>query len=529
MKINLIIFLLGLIVSLSCNAQLDTALSMVTKYTNQIDKKIGKYGYLSNDKTKDGDSILQTILQKPDKYIDSIINIGKAADELIDFPGSYLKKVDAKIDKYSSRISSKTEKTLLKLCKWEKKIHKILQKTNPELAKRLFNSTQTTFSSLLQKIKKGEELTLEYKAEYDKYRDKLSTHLKYLESQKDKLDSSVIEPLNNTNEKVKNLAKVVDNTDAIEQYIKERKQLLLSESLKFIGNNKYLKKISKETYYYVETIKNYKQLFSDPAKVEVAVVDMLNKIPGFKNFTQENSQLSAMFGLSSSSSLNDVKVGLPSRAIVESYIKNKVSKAGSNAMAGLTQNIQQAKSEMQALKDKANKFGTKGDAAIPDFKPNSQKSKIFLQRLEYGADLQFSKSNSLLPGTGDVALKIGYKLNDKSTFGIGASYKVGLGSNNRINITHQGIGTRSFIDWKLKKQFFLTGGYEMNYNSQFKNFNQLNNSNGWKQSGLIGLTKKTKIDSKWFKMSNIQLLYDFLSKQKIPFTQPIIFRVGYNF
>ncbi|MDB5223397.1 MAG: hypothetical protein JWN83_2064, partial [Chitinophagaceae bacterium] len=132
------------------------------------------------------------------------------------------------------------------------------------------------------------------------------------------------------------------------------------------------------------------------------------------------------------------------------------------------------------------------------------------------------------PATTDIGLSVGYKLNDKSTLGIGASYKVGLGKGwNNIRISSEGIGLRSFVDYKIKNSFFLSGGYEQNYKSAFNSVEQLKNYNAWQTSGLIGVSKKYKI-SKKFK-GNMQLLWDFLSYNQIPRTQPIVYRLGYNF
>ncbi|WP_186774369.1 hypothetical protein [Chitinophaga pinensis] len=39
---------------------------------------------------------------------------------------------------------------------------------------------------------------------------------------------------------------------------------------------------------------------------------------------------------------------------------------------------------------------------------------------------------------------------------------MGTGWNN-IVISHQGVGLRSFVDWKLKGTFFVNGGFEQNY------------------------------------------------------------------
>ena len=106
---------------------------------------------------------------------------------------------------------------------------------------------------------------------------------------------------------------------------------------------------------------------------------------------------------------------------------------------------------------------------------------------------------------------------------------MGLGSIQHISISHQGIGLRSFIDWKLKKQFFLSGGFEMNHNAAFKNIEQLKSFDAWQQAGLVGITKKIKINTKWTKGTKLQLLYDLMAKQHVPVSQQVLFRVGYNF
>ncbi len=86
---------------------------------------------------------------------------------------------------------------------------------------------------------------------------------------------------------------------------------------------------------------------------------------------------------------------------------------------------------------------------------------------------------------------------------------------------------RSFMDWKIKKQFFISGGYEMNYNTNFKSLSQLVAiKDQWSQSGLLGISKKYKLNKKI--NGKIQLLWDFLSYQQNPRTQQIIFRIGYS-
>jgi len=171
-------------------------------------------------------------------------------------------------------------------------------------------------------------------------------------------------------------------------------------------------------------------------------------------------------------------------------------------------------------------LGGSGDPELPNFKPNSQKTKPFLKRLEYGFNVQFAKSSSLLPSTANLALTLGYKLNDKKSFGIGAGYVLGMGSIKHISFSSQGLSLRSYLDWKIKKQFYASGGYEANYNSAFKNIEQLKNYNAWQRSFLAGISKKYKIGKK---NGEIKILYDFFAQRHLPVSSPVLFRTGYSF
>jgi hypothetical protein len=458
-------------------------------------------------------------------------SVFQALENLQKVPVKYLDAVENKIDKYSNRITGKTEKTLTKLSKWENKIKGILDQVSPETSAKLFGSNATTFTILLKKLQEGKAIAEGYKTKYNEYRDKLTTSIKYLEDQKDKLNKNLIQPINTAKKKLDELEQDISNTEAVEAFIKERKKQLVNEAVKYIGKSKYLTKIDKESYYYIETLRNYKELFSDKKKAEELALKILNKIPAFKDFVQKNSMLASLFRVPGSSDNNLVNfAGLQTRASVQAIIQDRIAAGGPNARELFNQNMQQGQAALNSLKTKIIKAGGgSSDANIPNFKPNTQKSKTFLQRLEYGSNIQYSKNNSFVPTTADIALSIGYKLNDKSVVGIGASYRLGIGNIQHIKLTHQGLGLRSFIDWKLKKQFFISGGFEMNYNAQFKNIGQLKNYNDWQQAGLIGLTKKINLKTKLTKGTKIQVLYDFLARQHMPVSQPFLFRVGYQF
>ena len=466
-------------------------------------------------------------------FLTSKAQTDSTLQQLQQVPVKYIKQANKKIDQYNSRITSKTEKTLTKLSKWENKIKTLLEKANPEAAQRLFGNNQLTFTTALEKYKNGEAVIANERAKYDAYTDKLNTSLGYLEKQKDNINSKLIAPVKDAKQKADSLQKQEANTEAIEQFIKERRKQLIDQGVQYIGNSKYLQKISKENYYYVETLKNYKELFHDQKKAEETALTILNKIPAFEKFVQQNSMLAKLFGAPSAGGAVANLAGLQTRASVNALIQNQIAAAGPNAQAQIMQNIQNAQAELDKLKDRILKSGnSSSDAEVPPSGVrglNNTKTKTFKQRLEFGNNFQFEKNNSLVPATADIGLSLGYKLNDKSIIGIGASYKMGMGSIDHISITHQGIGLRSFMDWQLKKQFYISGGYEMNYNAAFKNIQQLQQYNDWQPSGLVGLSKKINVKSKWTKGTKLSLLYDMLAHQHVPISQPVVFRVGYNF
>ncbi|MBC7937971.1 MAG: hypothetical protein H7Y86_21700 [Rhizobacter sp.] len=452
-----------------------------------------------------------------------------ALNQLQQLPAKYFKATEKKIDKYSHRISHKTEKTLTRLSKWEGKVQRLLQKVNPEAATKLFANEQLSFKGMLAQYKQGTAAMQGYKAGYDEYRDKLTTQFTYLDSNKNLLSKNSQQLLAATKNKTNDLEKEEQQNEALQKMIKERKQQLTTEAIKHLGKNKQLQKINKEAYYYAETLKNYKQIFNDKTKREETAKKLLEKIPGFSDFMRKNSMLASLFKMPDNYGTPQSLAGLQTRASVNSLIQTRIGAGGPNAMAEVRQNLQAAQAELTKLKDKILKAGgSSSNDELPDFKPNKQKTKTFLQRLEYGANVQFGKRNNYMPGTADIGLTLGYKLNDKSVIGLGLGYKLGMGSIDKIKFTHEGIGLRSFVDWKLKKQFFVSGGFEMNHNASFKNFDQLKDRNAWQQSGLIGISKKMALKTKLTKGTKLQLLYDVLHREHVPVSQPWVFRVGYD-
>jgi hypothetical protein len=199
-----------------------------------------------------------------------------------------------------------------------------------------------------------------------------------------------------------------------------------------------------------------------------------------------------------------------------------------NSLQSLQSNIQQAQSQLQQLKNKINEAGgNSSDGELPDFKPNNQKVKSFLNRLEYGTNLQSTRGNTIVPASSQIGLSLGYKLNDRSVIGVGVASSIAWGKDIRhVALSYSGASIRSYLDWQMKGSFWLSGGYELNHQQIFTRIEQLKELNTWQQSGLIGISKKYQV-SKKFK-GNLSLLWDYLSYSQIPRTQPLIFRFGYS-
>lgn len=470
------------------------------------------------------------ILLSPGLYTFGQEPISFADSSLTSVSPKYLHSVTRKAESYSRRIASKTEKTLERLARWEERIHRILQKNAPSVAERLFANDQYSFARMLQLYRDGTVHAGAFAAKYDQYRDKLTTSIGYLNSEKKKLAAGVREELEPASEATEEMNRQADAVDIVAQMIKERKKQLLNEAMRYAGNGRLLKKVNKETWYYAESLANYKQLLHEPGKLETLVVNLLEKIPAFREFAQRNSMVAALFPAPGQQGTPYLLSGMQTRAQITGLIQQQMGNSGANVTGSIMQHIQSAQNQLQQVKNRLK--GADGQGAnteMPDFKVNTQKSKTFLQRLDFGVNVQTQKTSYFFPATSDWGISAGYKLNEKSVIGVGGSYKLGLGKGwNHIRLTHEGAGLRSFIDWKIKGSFWLSGGYELNYRAAIRNISALYDFSGWQQSGLVGLTKTISLSSKFFKRTKVQLLYDFMANKQVPAAQPLVFRLGYG-
>jgi hypothetical protein len=448
---------------------------------------------------------------------------------LVRLPSKYLDNVSAKANHLDRKLDQKSDKVLLSMMRQEQKMKRKLSKIDSLKAEQLFGNVEERYGQLKQRL-----ATKLSGKKYIPSLDSLSTSLKFLQQ-----NPQSVSQIKNGEEKVKEaMGKVsgledkFQQADEIKKFLKERKQQL-KEQLTKLGFVKNLKKINKQIYYYSEEVKEYSEILKDPKKIERKALQLLAKSTLFRDFMQKNSMLATLFRFPTDPNdpLSQANLaGLQTRVQVSNLIQQQVGTNSPAALSQFRQNMQTSQSQINQLKSGITESGGSSEDIMPEgFTPNNQKTKSFFRRLEFGTNLQSQKASYFFPTTSDIGLSVGYKINDKSIIGLGASYKLGLGNGwNHIKFSNEGAGLRSFLDWKLKGSFWVTGGYEMNYKTSFNDFYQLHNLSEWQQSGLMGMSKVISIRSKFFKKTKLQLLWDFLSYHQIPKTQPIIFRVGYN-
>jgi hypothetical protein len=451
-------------------------------------------------------------------------------DKVIQFPNQFLQDVTSKAKRLEDKVMDYSEKALAKLEKQELKLKRKLAKKDSLAAVQIFGDVKGKYKSLRSQLTKTESKLSGLK-EYLPGLDTLKTSLSFLSENPTQFlkDSKQFGDLACALKGLNGIESKLQGAESIRSYLKERRQQL-KEQLDGFGLTKQLAKYNKEAYYYSQQINEYKAILQDPRKREQKALELITKSPAFQKFFSQHSELAQLFPMPYGNGTAQSLAGLQTRAGVQGLMQQQLSAGGANASQVLQQGIGQAQAQLNQLKDKINKLGGgSGDLEIPEFKnPNSQKVKSFWKRMELGTDFQNTRGSSFLPITSDFGVSLGYKLNDKSVLGIGGSYKMGWGKDIRnISISHEGISIRSFLDWKLKGNFFISGGYEQNYRTRFYDIQQLRTTpQNWLQSGLVGLKKKYSISKKI--KGNFQLLFDFLYQTHIPQTQPILFRLGYT-
>ena len=421
----------------------------------------------------------------------------------------------------------------------EAKLKAQLYKTDSVKAAALFpNDPQQQYAAFIQKFKQdSSRVFTSMGPEYLPHVDSLQGMLRFLSANPSALNANPTQlaALQSSLAQFQQLQAKLQEADAIKQFIQSRKaqiqQYLSGYSQLPSGINNTLQGYNKEAYYYAEQVREYRQMLNDPDKMMQTALGLLNKLPAFSNFMKQNSFLAGLFSVPAGYANPQGPVGFQTRDQVMAMIQSQVSQGGSSGASAIQNSLNTAQQDINNLHNKLSSLGGgSGGMDMPNFKPNDARAKTFFKRLEYGTYFQTTPATTYYPSYSDLGLTISYNLGHSNSVGLGASYKLGWGTPiQHIALSSQGVGLRSFVDIQLKKSFGLTGGYELNYLTPFSSFQDIRLLSRWTPSGLIGLSKTVSMKSTVFKKTQLSFLWDFLSYEQTPRTQPFVFRMGYNF
>jgi len=455
------------------------------------------------------------------------------ADKIAGFPIKFLDGLNKKTSKLEEKLVAKTEKVLTRLERHEQKLRKKLNKKDSVAASQLLGNTEEQYKVLRQMADRNSAtLSRSSLNNYIPNIDTLKNSLNFLGNQSEiflKQNGIDQKEIQSAYSKQNSVDSRLQQANIIREILKQRREDLKQKLLQF-GLVKEYTKYSKQVYYYSKKLNEYKEIIKDPSKIEEKAVSLIQKLPAFQKFFKEHSELASLFPESEFYGTGEGLQGLQARVDVQALMQNRIQTGGPKSQQLIQQNIQAAQSQLNQLKDKVNKTGgNSSDIEMPDFKPNTQRSKSLFQRIELGTNIQNTRSSSFTPTSTDFGLSAGFKINDQSIIGLGMSYRAGWGKDIRhISITHEGFGVRGFLDYKLYRSFYVSGGYEYNYRMRFDNVQQLGRTpENWSSSALLGINKKYSIGKKW--KGDMKLLFDFLYRQHIPVSVPVIFRLGYSF
>lgn len=333
-----------------------------------------------------------------------------------------------------------------------------------------------------------------------------------------KLGGNELSIVDEAQQDIANLRRQVGYTGLLQQWLQDRQDKWLD--LVRINNNIMpaellgaWKEWQGELNVYKQQIAYWKETLKDSEKVEREVLSQLNRLPAFREFMNRNSELARLFGPVGGNANTSAGQPIPGLQTMQSLTQQLQSQFGSSMLQGggvLVQQLQYGMDQLQqnqttSVQGLLQEFelpshfgrGAGGEVISPAEKEKSELKAIPLkQRFEMGWNLQSAMRIQNFPAIRDIGLSIGYKVNPRSLIGIGMAYKFALGESWKyIEWTHEGIGVRSFIDWRLTeaggnlfKGFWLTGGFELNYweriadNAQWRDL-------AWRPAGMIGLTK----------------------------------------
>jgi len=435
--------------------------------------------------------------------------------------------VDRKITKFDQQACNYSRHTLDQLIRIEQRMKERVASRDPSFPFSVFTYAIDSIRRMRAALSCTAKIRQRIDGNYFPYADTLRQTLAFLQESTASVDA---------------LEGRLQQVAAIRNFIRQQTQVLNGVAGKFPRCVSGLQQLNKTAYYYSAQMEQYRSTLKDPAAIERKMLDLVERSPVFQNLMEKNGRLAGLFAPRSaltpfalSGGGSSVPSGLPSRTLLAEYVRKNMPLSPDTAdplsplqprLLAAGDRLHQSEGGLQNQSPEIPNIPNHTPALKP-FVPNMQRSRPFLSRMEWGADVQFGRAVSYLPTTANIGVKAGYRCNDHFSAGIGLDYFIGMGTGWKdIRFSSQGVGVRSYSKWLYKRGWSAQGGLELNYMTAFSGIAQLRSLSSWQTMGMLGISKQYRVSRKVG--GDVQVLYDFLYRQHLPNTQPLIFRLGYN-
>ncbi len=394
-----------------------------------------------------------------------------SVDHVLQFPENLLGVLSKKTGAIQEKMTKQTARYIHQLQKQEDKLQKKLSRKDSAAAVALFNGSREKYDQLLADLKNDHTDAGPRGNIYSSQLDSLKTTFKYLgQAGVLSLSSGALKKEADARQALNNAQGSLNQTARIDQFLQERQQLLQTKMSQF-GLDKAFISFKKQVYYYQELAEGYKQMLENPDAIGAKALDVVKQSPAFQRFFSNHSELAGLFVLPGATDPDvgkDAMVGVQTRKAIQNEIQGKYGKTA-NVQQMVTKNVRDAQTKIGrqggalnlpgiplSLPGRSGSYGQ--EVAMPEFKPNNQHNRSFMERLEFGINLQTIRTNGYWPATSDIGLSMGYHLSDNNTIGIRGSFNMGWGANwQHMALSAQGAGGGSFLECKDQRKLLVYG------------------------------------------------------------------------
>jgi hypothetical protein len=315
----------------------------------------------------------------------------------------------------------------------------------------------------------------------------------------------------------------------------------LAVTCKGLGIGSSMKGITKQTYYYNQKLKAYRNIARDPGILEEKALNRLKGMQGFDEAVDANSIINlnsgSTQGMHSAQGVEELeKLGFQTKRQIQKgmsqQLGSKIDMASFSTnlrtkVESAQKNLTDVKNLKQRFKEEYQKLG---------FKPNSMKGIPLKLRLEKSLNWQVYRANGNQPAMFELNGLLGFRHTDALTYNMVFGGVLGLGTGFRdIRFSFEGgrLGLNTDLKWQYG--FSLQAGYERIF-KEYENTVLKLNENGipiqtykvtkyYYDLAYSGIQKSYKINSKY--SGTILIAYDWLWRRGNSRT-PIVWRFGWK-